>query len=56
MTPKLSNSEQIWLSSFLANVLDKSGKEILVNVLDSIEAEPGSVIAKDRMDPRPPVE
>jgi len=56
IAPKLSDSEQIWLSSFLANVLDKSDDEILVNMLDSIEAESSSTIAENRKDPRSPVE
>jgi len=56
IAPKLSNSEQIWLSSCLANAFDESGNEILVNMLDSVEAESSSTIAKDRMDPRSPVQ
>jgi len=37
-------------------VLDKGGNEILVNMLDSIKAESGSAIAKNRKDPCSPVE
>ena len=37
-------------------MLDKGDDEILVNMLDSIEAESGSAIAKNRKDPCSPVE
>lgn len=54
--PKLSNGEQVWLPCFLANVLDKCGDEIPVDMLDGIEAESGSTITEGRKNPRPPVE
>ena len=56
IAPKFSNSKQIWLSSFLTNVLDKSNDETLVNMLDSVEAESRNTIAESGMDPRSPVE
>ena len=54
--PKLSDSEQIWLPSFLADLLDKRGDEIPVDVFDSVEAEPGSAMTEGRNDPRSPLE
>ena len=54
--PKLSNSKQIWLSSFLANVLDECSDEIPVDVFDSVEAESGSAITEGRKDPLSPAE
>ena len=56
ITPKLSNGEQVGLSTFLANVLDKSDNEILVDVFDGIKAESSSAMTKGRKDPRSPVE
>jgi len=37
-------------------VLDKGDDEILVNMLDSVKAESGSAITKNRKDPCSPVE
>ena len=56
IAPKFSNGEQIWLPSFLAGALDKINDEVLIDMLDSVEAESSSTISKDRMDPRSPVE
>ena len=36
-------------------MLDKPGDEILVNMFDGVEAEPGSTTTEDRMNPHSPV-